>query len=105
MNRKRVTTWLTVGCLVAVLLVLAAPAADACPMCKNALGSGGGDIVNAYMWSILFMLSMPFTLLGGFSLYMWREVRKARQQAEARNAASVPPIASTPVRERETVGV
>jgi hypothetical protein len=64
--------------------------ADACPMCKlaNEEGSGTGECEQAavqkarpkaYMYSILFMLSMPATLLGGFSLGFYRLYRK--QQA------------------------
>ncbi|MBI3724301.1 hypothetical protein HY251_10175 [bacterium] len=35
-----------------------------------------------YYWSILLMVSMPFLLLGGGSLLIWRELRKARKAAE-----------------------
>jgi len=53
----------------------------ACPNCKEALASdtaGGGDVVSGFFWSILFMMSMPFAILGTFSSYMYYEVRKAR---------------------------
>ena len=66
-----------------VLVILLESAAQACPGCKNAIGNqdpGHGDIVSGYFWSILFMMSMPFTLLGTFSGYLYLQVRKARQQ-------------------------
>jgi hypothetical protein len=64
----------------AVLWLAAADLASACPSCKEALGSGtgGGDLVSGFFWSILFMLSMPFLLLGSFSLYFYYLIRKAR---------------------------
>jgi hypothetical protein len=72
------TVWVTL--MVALVLLAGAPAATACPSCKEALGnsSGGGDLVSGFFWSILFMLSMPFLLLGSFGLYFYYLVRKAR---------------------------
>ena len=75
--------------LVACSFAPALPTAHACPMCKlaNEEGSSTGceqqaiqhARPRAYMYSILFMLSMPATLLGGFSLGFYRLHRK--QQA------------------------
>ena len=78
----------------AILLFLAlSEAASACPTCKAGLAShdpAHGDLVGAYMWSILFLMAMPFTLLGSFSAYMYWQVRQARAQqaAQASPAAS-----------------
>jgi hypothetical protein len=77
--------------------------ADACPMCKlaNEEGSGTGDCEQAavqnarpkaYMYSILFMLSMPATLLGGFSVGFYRLYRK-QQALLAQDAATADPLA------------
>ena len=54
--------------------------ASACPSCKEALASssGRGDLVSGFFWSILFMLSMPFVLLGSLGFYFYCLVRKAR---------------------------
>ena len=54
--------------------------AEACPSCREALAAdaSGGDLVSGFFWSILFMLSMPFTLLTLFLLYCYWLVRKAR---------------------------
>jgi hypothetical protein len=64
----------------AIALLLVADFAVGCPSCKEALGnsSGGGDLVSGFFWSILFMLSMPFLLVGCFGLYFYCLVRKAR---------------------------
>lgn len=75
----------------AVLLVLPALAV-ACPSCKQALASqeGGGDLVQGFFWSILFMVSMPFTILGVFSGCMYLAVRRARAANQAAAACQVP---------------
>lgn len=73
---------------VAVLLV-AADAVWACPTCKEALASADGDnanMVRGFFWSILFMMSMPFLLVGIFSTVMYRAVKKARAEGMQRVA-------------------
>jgi hypothetical protein len=70
-----------------------APVAEACPMCKlaNEEGTNTQEAAaanarpKAYMYSILFMLSMPATLLSAFGLSFYRIHR--RQQAELSAAA------------------
>lgn len=71
---------LPAAALAAVLLVC--EAASACPTCKAALSSheGKGDMVGGYFWSILFMMAMPFTILGSLSGLFYYEVRKARKK-------------------------
>ncbi len=80
--------------LFAPLVVLAAfaaapalPTAQACPMCKLANESGQDEncgVTNArpraYMYSILFMLSMPATLTAGFGFGFYRLWRKGQAQ-------------------------
>jgi hypothetical protein len=62
----------------AIAFVLAAPnAVSACPLCKLANESKQASEEEnrrpqAYMYSILFMLSMPATLLTGFSFGFYR---------------------------------
>ena len=62
----------------ALAVVFAAPLpAVACPLCKFANESKQDNEEEnrrpqAYMYSILFMLSMPATLLSGFSLGFYR---------------------------------
>lgn len=75
--------WLLVIAVTAVVLsALSVDSALACPGCKQALAdSKGGNMIAGYFWSILFMMSMPFTLLGGFSGYMYLLVRRARATA------------------------
>lgn len=54
------------------------PDAAACPMCKTANESEDRR-PQAYMYSILFMLAMPATVLTGFGVGFYRLARK--QQA------------------------
>jgi len=68
--------------ILAVVLTLSAPAAStalACPMCKAATEEDDAK-PRAYMYSILFMLTVPATLVSGvtFSLF-----RMSRNEAEA----------------------
>ncbi len=71
---------LWIAALAVAVLLAGVQTASACPSCKEALasGSGGGDLVSGFFWSILFLLSMPFLLLGSFGLYFYYLVRKAR---------------------------
>lgn len=71
------------------LAVLAAAEALGCPTCKDSLAEGddtASNLARGYFYSILLMLGMPFTLAGSFGLYMWRELRRARHQAESGGA-------------------
>lgn len=103
-------------CLLAVLavaLVLGTVLpAEACPNCKAALAhseTAGGDVVTGFFWSILFMMSMPFLLLGSFASYMYLAVRKARREQEAKaaaeRAAQATGVAEQPTPEREMIEV
>lgn len=56
--------------------------ASACPMCQQAAEAQEEDNVpQAYMFSILFMLAMPATLLAGFSIAFYRLSKRAAQMA------------------------
>lgn len=74
--------------LIAVAMVLIfAATASACPNCKEALAANDPErsgIVKGYFYSILFMMSMPFAFLGCFSVYMYRQVLRARAQRASR---------------------
>ncbi|MBI2824862.1 MAG: hypothetical protein HYX69_09265 [Planctomycetia bacterium] len=81
-TRSRRTLWhATTFCLTMAIIFAACPTASACPSCKAALAAqeGQGDLVKGFFWSIMFMLSMPFTILGSFSGYMYLLVRRARR--------------------------
>jgi heme/copper-type cytochrome/quinol oxidase subunit 2 len=80
-------------CLPAVLalaILLVADVALGCPTCKDSLASdpAAANLVRGYFWSILFMMSMPFLILGSLSAYFYWEIRKARAQQQTLVAAS-----------------
>ena len=79
--------------VLAIGFILAmASVAAACPTCKDQLAHdpASSNLARGYVMSILFMLSMPATLLGGFSLGFYRLHRKQQallaQQANPESA-------------------
>jgi heme/copper-type cytochrome/quinol oxidase subunit 2 len=79
--------------ILAVLLLLAGNAwVQACPNCRDAMAGDPAQagLVRGLFWSILFMLSMPFLILGGLSSYFYWEVRRARRAAWAAAAGESP---------------
>ena len=65
------------------LIVVLTSLASACPTCKDSLAASDParqNMVRGYFYSILFMLSMPFTIFTCLSAYFYYEVRKARKQ-------------------------
>jgi hypothetical protein len=82
--------------LVALALVLLLHAvAAACPNCKDAMEKQDpthGGMVKGYFYSILFMMSTPYLLLGSFCAVMYYRVRRARQAGKLN-----PPLAGAAV--------
>jgi hypothetical protein len=70
----------------ALVVLLVAAEAIGCPNCKDAVNTSDPDGLNlarGYFYSILLMLAMPFTLVGSFGCYVWREMRRQqREQAD-----------------------
>jgi hypothetical protein len=50
------------------------------------------NLARGYFYSILIMLAMPFTLVGSFGAYVWREMRRQK-----REASSMPPLPDQPL--------
>jgi hypothetical protein len=85
----------TIRRVVPALLIVAmfAGVAFACPTCKDGLAQNdprGQSIAAGYFYSILFMMSMPFAILGTFGGLAYLSIRRARSRqvavAEAREA-------------------
>ena len=71
-----------------VALVLAgslAASASACPNCTNGM-AGHGNLVSGYFYSIIFMMSMPFLILGTLAGGMYLAIRKARAERQREEA-------------------
>jgi hypothetical protein len=70
---------------IALGLLLVLPGlAEACPNCKEAYMSDGGQspVASGFNTSIIFMMIMPFLVIGGFVLRLWLAQRR-RQSADA----------------------
>jgi uncharacterized paraquat-inducible protein A len=81
-------SWLTTRCLLKLTIAMVAMlmlSAEvlACPNCKN--GMSGGDPMSVarasgYFYSILFMMSMPFLIVGTFGGAAYLSIRRARKR-------------------------
>ena len=74
-------------------LFVAMPCAEivACPMCKAANEADQANVdanakPRAYMYSIMFMISMPATILSGFGFVFWR-MNRSQNNASAIEAS------------------
>lgn len=88
--------WIVALVLVSALVFCAA--AEACPGCAEAQAGQGAEragIVRGYMYSIIFMLSMPFLIFGSFGIYVYRHVRRTKLAAEAAAAAEAEAAANS----------
>ena len=77
-----IVRWLIVAAVVALVLLVVSVAA-ACPNCKEGLAQNdphGESIAAGYYYSILFMMAMPFTILGTFGSLAYLSIRRARLQ-------------------------
>jgi uncharacterized paraquat-inducible protein A len=69
--------------LALVLIFLLATVAAACPNCKEGLAQNdpqGQSVAAGYYYSILFMMAMPFAILGTFGSLAYLSIRRARSQ-------------------------
>jgi hypothetical protein len=73
------------ACVVMALALFAAPAtAEACPTCKDAIAENDPkhqQMVKGYFYSILFMMSMPFVVVGTFGGMAYLSIKRARQNS------------------------
>lgn len=59
-------------------------AAHACSVCLN--GAGGARLTDAFNWSVIFLMAMPYTILFsvvGFFFYAYRRAAKKAREAES----------------------
>jgi hypothetical protein len=80
-----IVRWI-VGALVVALVLLIASVAAACPTCKDGLAQNdprGKALAAGISYSILFMMSMPYIVLGTFGGCAYFSIRRARLAKEA----------------------
>jgi len=77
-----IVRWMLIA-LALVLVCLIASVAGACPTCKEGLAQNdpqGQSLAAGYYYSILFMMAMPFTILGTFGGLAYMSIRRAQKQ-------------------------
>lgn len=72
-----------------VLVLCASTVVWACPNCRDALADSpqGQGLATGFYYSILFMMSMPFIVLGTLVSVAYRSVQRAKS---AQDAESLP---------------
>lgn len=88
MRKKTFYRWIAPLALVAVL----AAVATACPTCKEGLDQNDPQyqsVARGFYYSILFMMSMPYIILGSFGYLAFVSIRRAKVQQEAITADEV----------------
>jgi len=78
MNLKNLVS----ACCIAASLFLTPASVDACPTCKDALADNDPaqqQLVKGYSYSIMFMMSMPFLIVGTFGSMAYLSIRRARR--------------------------
>src|SRR6187401_3420779 len=88
-HRSRQT--LLAAVVMTVALVSWTATASACPGCKEATSEQSQNLARGFSYSILFMMPIPFLILGSFGGYVYYTVRR-RDREEA--AASKTPTKS-----------
>ena len=78
MNRAARTAILGLG-LAFLVLDQGAHDVSACPNCKEAVSLDAGEVSNlssGYNWSVVFMLAVPFSMLGTGAFMVRRAVKQ-----------------------------
>ena len=83
--------------LLLLLLAAAAPvlfhsAAHACAVCLP--GSGDDPLTDAFNWSVIFLMAMPYTVLGSVGAFLFYSYRRSAKKASRQDeSATVLPLA------------
>ncbi len=84
MNLRPLIRSLVAPAIAVALLIALCGVASACPTCASGMDQGdeaSRKMINGWFWSIIFMMSMPFAIIGSLGGYMYYLVRKARATA------------------------
>jgi hypothetical protein len=74
--------WTAVFCAAVAGLLFLSTAAQACPMCSQSIAEEN-LLPHAYMYSIIFMLSMPAMVFTGIGSFIFFQFRKASSTVPA----------------------
>jgi uncharacterized membrane protein len=71
-------------------VVLIAGVVQACPTCSEGMADAQHQsMATGYFYSILFMMSMPFAILGTFCSLAYISIRRARERQSLENGQSI----------------
>ena len=79
-------------CMAVVVLLCLCSDVSACPTCKDGLAENdpaAQAMAAGYFYSILFMMAMPFLIIGTFGGFAYLSVRKAREADALATQASL----------------
>jgi hypothetical protein len=74
---RRASLHATFVALVAVVTVATDAAAQGCAMCGTVLGANDPR-ANAFKWSILFLMAVPYVLAGAVAGWLYLSARRSR---------------------------
>ncbi len=87
----RKTSWLPRIAFVATLIMatwLFSSDCQACPNCKEALAGESNNVQLGYVYSIVFMISVPIIIFLGWSLAIYRMTKASKKQTQASVASA-----------------
>lgn len=80
MHRTTLITRVVVSAVCLVVVLGSTSVASACPSCQQALASGQGDLARGIYYSVLFMMAMPFAIVGTFGTLAYRAVKREQRR-------------------------
>ncbi len=89
-NRLIAASRIVLPLLVFVVISFTATEVLACPTCKDGIAENdpaSAAMAKGYFYSILFMMAMPFLILGTFGSAAYLSIRRARAQQTADSPA------------------
>jgi hypothetical protein len=80
---KTAYRWIVPLAVAILAMVVLASVAAACPTCKEGLDQSDPQhqsVARGFYYSILFMMSMPYIILGSFGYLAFLSIRRAKAQ-------------------------
>jgi hypothetical protein len=68
-------------CIGLAILTSGTETAFACPTCKAALSADSSNLQQGFAISILFMMTMPFLIIAGWSVFIVRSLNARKNSA------------------------
>ena len=80
--------------ILGALLLSAGPVFAQCAMCGTALQDTDGPLTRGIFWSVVFLISLPYSIVAGFIGFLYWRFRQARSAERARPALHLVPAVS-----------